>query len=168
MAKRLQNPRLAKIHRSYTVDEAADLYGVHKNTVRHWIEQGLVICGINRPTLIRGHDLNDFHAKRRVKNKSPCKMDEIYCLKCRQPQKPINGMVEYKQVNDKTGNLRAICPVCAGWIFKRISNAKIKEFMDGMGFTLAEADLHIIDSTQPSLNCDFSKGVNKHVKSPSR
>ena len=34
MAKRHQNPRLAKIHRSYKVDEIADLYGTHKNTVR--------------------------------------------------------------------------------------------------------------------------------------
>ena len=35
------NPRLAKIHRSYTVDEIATLYGVHRNTVRAWIARGL-------------------------------------------------------------------------------------------------------------------------------
>ena len=157
MAKRLQNPRLAKIHRSYKVDEVADLYRVHKNTVHHWIEQGLVTCDTKRPILIRGVELNAFHANRRAQNKRPCKLDEIYCLKCRKPQKPLTGMVEYSPVNASTGNLRTICPVCTAWINKRVSNAKIKQLMEVMGFTLAEADLHIIDSTQPSLNCDLNK-----------
>lgn len=34
MGKRHPNPRLAKIHRSYTVEEVAGVFGVHRNTVR--------------------------------------------------------------------------------------------------------------------------------------
>ena len=41
MAKRHPNYRLVKIHRSYTVEEAAGSLGVHKNTVREWVKVGL-------------------------------------------------------------------------------------------------------------------------------
>ena len=34
------NPRLVKIHCSYTVEEIADLFGKHNNTVRAWINEG--------------------------------------------------------------------------------------------------------------------------------
>ena len=37
MGKRHPNPRLIKIHRSYTVEEIAAVLGVHRNTVRQWI-----------------------------------------------------------------------------------------------------------------------------------
>jgi hypothetical protein len=41
MGSRRPNARLAKIHRSYSVEEMARLFNVHKNTVRNWVEQGL-------------------------------------------------------------------------------------------------------------------------------
>jgi transposase len=40
MAKR-PNPNLAKIHRNYTLEEVANLFSVHKNTVRLWVKGGL-------------------------------------------------------------------------------------------------------------------------------
>lgn len=40
MKKRLHNPNLAKIHRSYTVEEVASLYVVYKGTVRAWNQGG--------------------------------------------------------------------------------------------------------------------------------
>lgn len=159
MAKRLQNPRLAKIHRSYKVDEVADLYQVDKNTVRNWIKNGLQVCGTKRPILILGVDLNTFHAERRLKNKQPCKVNEIYCMRCKAPKIPLSGLVEYKSMDDKTGNLIAICPTCEAMMFRRISASKIVEFSVQMGFTLPQAHLHIVDSFEPSVNCDFSKGI---------
>ena len=52
MAKNF-NPNLAKINRSYTVEEVANLYSVHKNTVRNWINaQGLKTNDSLRPILI--------------------------------------------------------------------------------------------------------------------
>ena len=41
MGARRPNPKLAKIHRTYTVEEVARLYDVHRNTVRQWIKDGL-------------------------------------------------------------------------------------------------------------------------------
>lgn len=146
MAKRLQNPRLAKTHRSYKIDEIADLYGTHKNTVHNWIKQGLPTCDTKRPVLILGSDLNAFHAKKRTKNKQPCKSNEIYCMKCKIPKEPAAGLVEFQPVNDKIGNLVAICPECETMMYRRISMAKIKQFSTAMGFMLPLPHLHIIDT----------------------
>ena len=136
MAKRLQNPRLAKKNRSYKVDEIADLYGTHKNTVLNWIKQGLPTFDNKRPLMILGIELNAFHAKRKVQNKHPCKPNEIYCMKCKIPKEPAVGMVEYKPVNEKTGNIIGICPACETLMYRRISKVKIKQFSTLMGFTL--------------------------------
>ena len=60
MKKRHPNHRLVKIHRNYTVEEIADLFGIHKNTVRGWVKVGLAISDDKRPMLILGHDLVAF------------------------------------------------------------------------------------------------------------
>lgn len=146
MPKHLQNPRLAKKYRSYSVDEVADLYEVHENTVRNWIKNGLATCDSKIPTFIQGTELNKFHARRKIKNKHPCKLTEIYCLRCRCPKEPVAGMVEYKQVNEKTGNLIGLCPDCACLMFRRISSRKILIFSSIFGFTLSQEHLRIVES----------------------
>ena len=88
MRKRHPNHRLVKIHRSYTVEEIAKLFGIHKNTVRGWVKSGLATSDDKRPMLILGHDLAAFLQARRVKNKRPCKPGEIYCVRCRAPKFP--------------------------------------------------------------------------------
>ena len=74
------NHRLAKINRSYLVEEIAELYNVHKNTVNNWLKQGLEDCGAGFPRLILGSDLRTFLERKRKKNKHPCKPGEIYCV----------------------------------------------------------------------------------------
>jgi hypothetical protein len=51
MGSRHPNPRLAKIHRSYSVEDTSRLFKIHKNTVRHWLKQGLEPIDDHRPTL---------------------------------------------------------------------------------------------------------------------
>ncbi len=60
MGKRHPNHRRVKIHRSYTVEEIASLFGVHKNTVREWVKAGLPTCDDKRPMLILGHVVHSF------------------------------------------------------------------------------------------------------------
>lgn len=111
MPKRL-NPNLAKIHRSYLVGEIAEVFGVHANTVREWVKQGLPVNDRRRPMLILGVELRRFLQMRNREAKHPCKLDEMYCLKCRKPQQPALGMVEYIPFNDATGQLKGLCPSC--------------------------------------------------------
>ena len=51
MTKRY-NCRRVKIHRNYTLAEAADLLGVHKHTVSRWAAAGLQTTDARRPLLI--------------------------------------------------------------------------------------------------------------------
>ena len=155
MKKRLHNPNLAKIHRNYTVEEAAELYGVFKGTVRVWIKAGLHIIDDKRPMLILGSDLVAFHQTRRTKNKQQCKPGEIYCVRCRAPKKPAGDMADYQIITDKIGNLEAICPDCDKIMNRRVSLTKLEHVRGEMTITLPQALQHIIESNQPCVNSDL-------------
>jgi hypothetical protein len=135
MRKRHPNPRLVKIHRSYTVEEVAKLLGKHKNTVRNWIKDGLATIDDKRPMLILGHELVAFIKKRRAQNKQSCKPGELYCVRCRLPRFPAGNMAEYSPVTEKFGNLIAICPDCDSFMNRRVSLARIWEIFGNMDIT---------------------------------
>src|SRR5260370_3642863 len=98
MVRHRINPRLVKIHRSYTVDEHARMLGTHKNTVRNWIRDGLPLIDDQRPALIQGRDLAEFLRKRCQAAKHPCPTGYLFCLKCRTPKEPAGQMAEYVSV----------------------------------------------------------------------
>lgn len=127
MSKRLHNPNLAKIHRSYRVDEAASLYKVHKGTVRNWIKAGLPVLDDKHPMQILGGELAAFHRARRKKNKQKCKPGEMYCFRCRAPKEPALNMVDYKPDTATLGNLVGICPACGTIMNRRASLAKLEQ-----------------------------------------
>jgi transposase len=54
MANRRIDPRRIKTHFPYTIEEAADALGAHKNTVRTWIKGGLAVADNRRPTVMSG------------------------------------------------------------------------------------------------------------------
>ena len=158
MASRLPNPRRAKIHRSYTVDEVATLYGVHRNTVRQWIKQGLPTSDNRRPALILGHELAAFLTRKRTVNKRPCQPGEMYCLRCRTPRVPALGMADYHPLTTASGNLIGICPVCEGLMFRRTAFAKLASAKGNLEITFTQAVRHIDESGTPSVNSDFKAG----------
>jgi hypothetical protein len=59
-----------KLHRSYSVEQAAKGLNVHKNTVRRWIKDGLPTVGDRGQTLILGF-------VRRPKQRSPTGLSDI-------------------------------------------------------------------------------------------
>jgi hypothetical protein len=158
MKKRRPNHRLVKIHRSYTVEEIAKLFGIHKNTVRGWVKVGLTTIDDKRPMLILGHDLSAFVQARRLKNKRTCKPGELYCVRCRVPKFPAGDMADYEPVTEKFGNLTAICPDCHSIINRRVSLAKIEEVCGKMDITFPQAMRHIVESTKPTVNSDLRGG----------
>ena len=127
MSKRNANYRLVRIHRTYTVEEAAMLFDVHKNTVRAWLKAGLPACDTRRPTLILGNVLASFLRARRVSNKHPCKPGEMYCFRCRTPRLPAGNMADYEPKTDRTGDLVGICPVCSTMMYRRASFARLAQ-----------------------------------------
>ena len=155
MGKRLKNYRLVKIHRNYTVEDVSRLLSVHKNTVRGWIKQGLPIIDDKRPKLILGRDLSAFLQARRVKNKRPCKPNQMYCLPCRSPKIPAGNMVDYQPVTESLGNLYGICPDCETGMNRRTSLTKLVQIQEVLDITFPEGLQHIVDSKQPTVNSDF-------------
>jgi len=139
MGKRQPNHRLVKIHRSYTVEEIADLFRLHKNTVRQWVKDGLATIDNKRPMLILGHVLTAFLQARRSKNKKKCKPGELYCVRCRVPKSPAGDMAEYQPITEKFGNLFAICPDCDAIMNRRVSLTKIEQIRGKMEISFPEA-----------------------------
>ena len=157
MKKRHHNPSRAKTHRNYTVEEAADLYGVFKGAVRNWIKAGLPVLNDKRPMLILGNDLAEFHRAKNAKGKQPCKPGEMYCLKCRIPKKPDGNMVDFQAVTEKIGNLVGICPTCYTIMNRRVSIAKLEQVRGEMDITMPLGQRHIVESKQPSVNSDLKQ-----------
>jgi excisionase family DNA binding protein len=122
------NSRLVKIHRSYTVDEAARLLPVHKNTVRAWIKTGLRTIDARRPALIAGSELRRFLEAKCKRRKQPCAPGQLYCVRCRAPKAPAEAMADYVVISNTTGNLRGLCPDCGTLIHRRVAYAKLDEF----------------------------------------
>lgn len=158
MRKRRPNHRLVKIHRSYTVEEVARLFGTHKNTVRAWVKSGLPTCDSKRPMLILGPDLAAYLKERRTKNKRPCKPGEIYCVRCRASKRPAGDMAEYQPTTASRGNLIGICPDCEGMIYRRASREKLPEIQGNLDITFSEAERQVRKTDPPIVNSDFSQG----------
>ncbi|MES9899203.1 MAG: helix-turn-helix domain-containing protein [Sedimenticola sp.] len=155
MGKRRPNPRLAKIHRNYTAEEVATLFGIHKNTVRTWVKKGLPTTDDRRPMLILGRDLFEFLQARRVKNKCICKPGEIYCVRCRAPKSPAGDMADYESLTETQGNLIGICPNCNTMIYRRVSLAKLDQVRGQLDITMPQALQHINESAKLSENSDL-------------
>lgn len=153
--RRRPNPRLAKIHRSYTVDEVARLFGLHKNSVRQWIKKGLVVIGGKRPILIHGHDLQSFLEARRQQHKRTCQPGQIYCVRCHAPKRPATDWAEYKPLTETLGNLVGICPDCDGIINRCVSLAKLGQVRGSLDIAFPLAFRHIGESHNPSVNSDL-------------
>lgn len=138
------NHRLAKIHRSYTVEEVARLFGIHRNTVRQWIiKRGLPTIDHKRPMLILGRDLAAFLQARRLRNKRPCRPGEIYCVRCRVPRMPDGDVAEFQPVTATSGTLLGICPTCESMMYQQTNLAKLAQVPAKLHITTAQALSHL-------------------------
>lgn len=155
MRKGHPNHRLVKIHRSYTVEEIAVLFGIHKNTVREWVKAGLATSDDRRPMLILGQDLKAYLQARREKNKQKCRPGEIYCVRCRAPKFPAADIAYYAPVTEKFGNLAAICPDCDSIINRRVSLAMLGQVRGKLDISFPQAMEHIVERTKPTVNSDL-------------
>jgi len=155
MRKRRPNPRLAKIHRNYTVEEIACLFATHKNTVRAWVKAGLPTTDKKRPMLVLGRELAAFLQARQKKNKRPCQSGEIYCVRCRAPKGPAGDMAEYQPITATLGNLMGICPDCYSMIYRRANLANLSQIQGELIVTFVEVPRQVSKSDEATVNSDL-------------
>lgn len=151
MSRNRPDRRRVKVHRAYTVEEAARTLGIAKGTVRRWLKNGLPTTDLRKPALIRGLDLADF-LKSKAKPKQPCPPGQCYCVKCRFPHKPDGAMAEYIVLTATSGNLRGLCPTCGSWMHRRTSYAQLKLIRAHLDVTIVEPSPRLRDCRQSSTD----------------
>lgn len=149
------NPNRAKINRSYTFEELAEVFGVHKNTVSAWVKNGLPCLHDKRPYLILGASARDYLQKQRLKDKRKCGQDELYCVKCREPSKPAENFVEYQPCGAGKGRITGLCSACGGIVNKFVSSEVLASYAAVFDLALPKGMEHIRDRGKPLVNSDF-------------
>jgi hypothetical protein len=149
------NPNRAKIHRNYTTEEIADLFNVHKTTVREWIKKGLPVCNNRKPKLILGSALREFIKAKRSRNKQKCQPWEFYCVRCRKPKFPADAMVDYEAETEEKGRLIALCPDCEGVMNRYARFSKLAALKSKLDISFPTTQKHISKREEPLLNSDF-------------
>lgn len=157
MPSKRANPRAIKLHRTYSVAEIADTLGVHKNSVRGWQRDGLTAIDNIRPFLFLGCDLRAFLERRSASRKRPCRPGTLYCFRCREPRTPALGMVDWMPINDRTGNLKALCGTCETIMHRRARRDALAAIMPGLEVQIAQGPSRLMGEPTPSLNCDLVK-----------
>jgi hypothetical protein len=122
------NHNLVKIHRNYSFEELAAVFGVHKNTVVGWVKKGLPCLKERRPFLIMGVDAREFLKAQRVEKKQRCKPNEFYCMRCKTPTKPAENLVDFFPISTAKGRLMGFCSCCECVVNKFIGSASLEQY----------------------------------------
>jgi hypothetical protein len=163
MGYRHPNPRLAKIHRNYSVEDISRLYKIHKNTVRNWLRQGLEPIDDQRPTLIHGQELARFLTERRARSKQTCGPGRIYCLPCRAPKVPREKTAECIPIGETSGTLQGFCPDCNRMIYRRVNPKKLDSVRGDLDINVTQPRMRIRETNGPSLDCDSKTETNTYA-----
>ena len=139
------------------MEDIARLFGIHKNTVRSWLNQGLTGIDDRRPTLILGRELLRFLQQRRQLARQSCGAGRIYCIACRAPKVPAGKIADCIPTSPLAGNLCGICPDCNRLIYRRVNLAKIAAIRGELEITFTQPGARIRESAGPSVNCNSSQ-----------
>ncbi|MEM6489761.1 MAG: helix-turn-helix domain-containing protein [Pseudomonadota bacterium] len=127
-----------KRHAVYTVAEAAEVTGMHRQTVVRWIRHGgLPAARDARPWLISGGDLKDWLLERRAATRCTLAPREIYCLACRAARQPYADLVEERRYRHGTTLLIALCPCGTSLMHRVVRDADLPRFRAALAATPA-------------------------------
>lgn len=108
----------AKKHRVYSVEDLMLLYGVTRNTISNWVNEGLMPSDSRRPYVFRGAAVQDFLQRRRERRHFKLKPYEFYCFTCKVPVVPIEFDREPVATISGAQALQATCPKCERTVTK--------------------------------------------------
>lgn len=154
MSRRYPNPRLAKVHWIYTVDELSRLFRKHPNTIRNWIKDGLNPVDRARSILIRGRDIRGYLEGKRASGKSKCPPGTIYCFTCKAPKPPAAGMVDFTPGPGGGGIITALCPNCQTVLKQIVSETRLRAFRLNGDLTIRAVLRRLPGLELPGDDCD--------------
>lgn len=137
MARRTTAARRVKRNRTYLVEEAAEVTGLHPHTIRRWIRSGsLKAITDRRPYLIPGRFLIDCLNAYGGQG-AKLAPNEFLCFRCQAPRCAVpcsislatNAGDEAGAAAPRTMLLRASCAVCGCAVFRRIRAADAENFL---------------------------------------
>lgn len=139
--RRRVDPRRIKIHRSYTVEQLAQVLDCHKNSVRLWIKRGLeTLDDGKRPHLIQGAVARLFLEEKRRSKKRRCLPEELYCLGCREPRLPADRKTLLRRSPGRAGLLEATCSACGTRMFKSVSELALAALRGSLDVEIYETE----------------------------
>ena len=112
VTRRRYRINLIKGTQLYDTGEIAKLFGIHRNTVRHWFKDGLRPIDDRWPVYVHGSELRAFLAQRQEARRRKCAPGEFYCFGCRASRAPWEGLVDVAPHTEKVARLKAICGTC--------------------------------------------------------
>ena len=127
MSRRLYSHKRVRYWYAYDIDEVCTLYadlGLHPQTVRKWIKNGLDTIDAGKPALIYGQQLIAYLKKNNQANKCKTTFDEFYCMACQDARPVYQSRIS---ANQKAAFLQvqAVCRECKSRMFK---NYKLADF----------------------------------------
>ncbi len=164
------NPRLAKMHRTYAVDELARLFGTHRNTIRNWMKRGLEPLDSRKPLLFKGDAVQAFLEGRAKGRKIKTPPGMIYCVGCRRPHEPDGGMVDCVPLRGAVGDLQGLCPACGALMHRKVNLGRLDAAVGKLEVRMAKGAQHLCGSPDPCVNCapgDPPAACASHSPSPS-
>ena len=120
MSKRLYPHKRVRYWYAYDIDDICTLFsdlGLHPQTVRKWIKNGLKTMDAGKPALVYGHDLIAYLKKSNNANKCKTAFDEMYCMGCQDARSIFQNKITAKQ-KAKFLQVQAMCRTCKKRMFK--------------------------------------------------
>jgi hypothetical protein len=154
--KRRYNLRRIKATWPYTVQEIAELFGIHKNAVLRWLKEDLGADRSQRPFLIRGDELARFLKQRQNGRHRKCEPGEFFCFKCRAPREAYLGMADIVIESPTRFRIKALCGVCDTPVNKVQSIRDLAKIQNRFHVQQLTGG-HLLNCPAPSVDCDLEK-----------
>ena len=129
MSRRIYPHKPVRYWYAYDIDEVCALYadlGLHPQTVRKWIKQGLKTIDNGKPALIYGHDLIAYLRKNNQSNKRKTAFDQMFCMSCQDARPIFRSEIAVEQ-KAQFLKVQGVCRECKSKMFK---NYKLQDFAE--------------------------------------
>jgi hypothetical protein len=114
MSKRLYPHKCVRYWYAYDIEEICALFadlGLHEQTVRKWVKNGLKTIDAGKPMLIYGQHLIDYLKRNNNANKCETPFDKLYCFSCQDARAIFKRQIHVDHKGQYL-NVKGVCSEC--------------------------------------------------------